>query len=55
MYLLSPEIEYGNQSQDSPQDVETREMETHKVKVQLSHRVWMLSNHIVKGQKPYEL
>lgn len=55
MYLLSPEIECGNLSQDSPHDVETRQMETLKVKVQLSYRVWMLSNHIVKGQKPYEL
>lgn len=39
MYLLSPEIEYGNLPQDSPHDVETGEMETHKVKVQLPHRV----------------
>lgn len=55
MYLLSPEIEYGNLSQDSPHNVETREMETHKVKGKQSYRVWILSNHIVKGQKPYEL
>lgn len=33
MYLLSPEIEYGNLSQDSPHDVEAREMETLKAKV----------------------